>query len=96
MLQEEGLRLVGLVNNAGVGLGSPVEFEDEAKARHLFDVNYWGVLRVTQKFAKMIRDSQGRIINVSSVAGLTSSPLAATYCASKVRQRGGRQARQVG
>lgn len=82
-MEQEGLLCVGLVNNAGIGSNGPVEFADEAHVRSVFEVNYYGVLRTTQKFLKLLKQSKGRIINVSSVAGKVTGPLTTTYCATK-------------
>jgi NAD(P)-dependent dehydrogenase (short-subunit alcohol dehydrogenase family) len=47
------------------------------------DVNYFGVVRITQKFLPLVRAHKGRIINVSSVAGFISGALQGPYSASK-------------
>jgi len=75
--------LVGLVNNAGIGVGGPVEFLTVAELRRGLDVNLIGPLMVTQAFMPMIRRSRGRIVNVSSIGGKVAQPLLGPYCASK-------------
>jgi short-subunit dehydrogenase len=82
-LAQEGLPLVGLVNNAGIAASSPVEYDPEERVRSVFEVNYFGALWVTQKFLALLKQAQGRVINVSSVAGLMTAPLSTTYCATK-------------
>ncbi|WP_249180727.1 SDR family NAD(P)-dependent oxidoreductase [Burkholderia vietnamiensis] len=64
-----------LVNNAGIGLFGAAEESSAAQARALFDVNVFGVLRVTNAvLPEMRRQKHGRIINISSVLGLVPSP----------------------
>ncbi len=83
-LATRGLPLVGLVNNAGVAGGTtPVEFLSLDAMRALFDVNLFGAIAVTQAFLPLLRQSKGRVINISSMAGVLSAPLMANYCASK-------------
>lgn len=83
-LDKRGLPLSGLVNNAGVaGLSQPVEYIDPSLLRFVHDVNFHGALLTTQAFLPLIRKGHGRIINISSMAGLTSAPLMTIYCSSK-------------
>jgi NAD(P)-dependent dehydrogenase (short-subunit alcohol dehydrogenase family) len=68
------IRLVAIVNNAGVSTSLPVELTPLDKAKYVMNVNYFGALDVTKTFLPMFRDPdtdtrQGRIIFVSSVAG---------------------------
>lgn len=73
-----------LVNNAGYGQMGPVEEVDEASVRHQFEVNLFGLLTLTRALLPQMRDrGQGRIINVSSVAGQVSMPFSGIYNASK-------------
>src|SRR5580658_7803979 len=50
--------LVGLVNNAGIGVGGPVEFLEPSAMRRQMDVNLIGPLAVTQAFMPMLRRSR--------------------------------------
>jgi NAD(P)-dependent dehydrogenase (short-subunit alcohol dehydrogenase family) len=72
-----------LINNAGIAVPGPLEDLPLHDLRRQFEVNVFGVLRVTQIFLPLIRESQGRIINMSSVAGLMTSPFLGAYSASK-------------
>lgn len=73
-----------LVNNAGIGAVGAVEETPLEHAHKLFDVNVWGLVRVTQAFLPMFREQKsGHIINISSVAGLFAMPGFGFYCASK-------------
>ncbi|EKU22812.1 3-hydroxybutyrate dehydrogenase [Nannochloropsis gaditana CCMP526] len=79
-----GRPLVGLVNNAGVGgSNKPVEFQSMDDLRWLFDVNFFGAIATTKAFLALLRASKGRVINISSLAGLTVAPFMTDYCASK-------------
>jgi NAD(P)-dependent dehydrogenase (short-subunit alcohol dehydrogenase family) len=75
--------LVGLVNNAGIGLGGPVEFLAPAELRRQMEVNLVGPLAVIQAFMPMLRRSRGRIVNISSIGGKVATPFLSAYCASK-------------
>ncbi len=75
--------LSGLVNCAGVpGIG-PVEFFPIEAAKRIFDVNFFGAMAVIQAFLPMVRRAKGRIVNISSDAGLISFPFGGPYCFSK-------------
>jgi NAD(P)-dependent dehydrogenase (short-subunit alcohol dehydrogenase family) len=76
-------RLAGLVNNAGIADGGPIELLDLDAVRRVFEVNVLGLIAVTQAFIPHLRESRGRIVNVSSVSGVLSMPFLAPYCASK-------------
>ena len=77
-------RIDVLVNNAGIGLLSPVENMDPEELKRVFEVNFFGLIWCTQAVLPcMIRQKRGRIINVSSVAGKRALPHISAYCASK-------------
>ena len=69
-IRKAGRGLYGLVNNAGVASGGPLIEIDESNVRWLFDVNVFGVLKVTQAFAPLIIDSKGRIVTTGSISGI--------------------------
>lgn len=75
--------LIGLVNNAGIAVAGPSEFVPLSDFRFQFDVNVFGVIEVTQAFLGMLRPTQGRVVNVSSIAGRFASPFLGPYTASK-------------
>ncbi|HUR96404.1 MAG TPA: oxidoreductase [Gemmatimonadales bacterium] len=73
-----------LVNNAGVGLVAGAEESSLEQAKSLFDVNLFGVFRLTKAvLPAMRRQGSGRIVNISSVMGLIPAPFMALYAASK-------------
>ncbi|MCB0211463.1 MAG: SDR family oxidoreductase [Anaerolineae bacterium] len=75
--------LVGLVNNAGVGVPGPIEYITADGLRRQFEINVFGQVRVTQAFLPLIRQAQGRIINIGSVGGKITMPFGGALCASK-------------
>jgi NAD(P)-dependent dehydrogenase (short-subunit alcohol dehydrogenase family) len=73
-----------LINNAGVGLLGGAEESSTTQARALFDVNFFGVLRVTNAVLPTMRLQQkGRIINMSSIMGRIPAPYNALYASTK-------------
>jgi NAD(P)-dependent dehydrogenase (short-subunit alcohol dehydrogenase family) len=80
-LGNEGLH--GLVNNAGIVVGGPLEYLAAAELRHQFEVNVFGLVAVTQAFLPLLRLTRGRIVNIGSIAGRVTSPMVGPYCASK-------------
>jgi NAD(P)-dependent dehydrogenase (short-subunit alcohol dehydrogenase family) len=75
--------LAGLVNNAGIADGGPVEMTDLDALRRMLDVNVFGMFAVTKAFLPSIRAAKGRIINVSSQSGHLAVPFLSAYCACK-------------
>ena len=83
LVEARGLGLHGVVNNAGVNVIAPLIEIDEDELDFLFDVNIYGPYRVSKAFAPQIIESQGRIINISSISGTLSGPLYGIYSMSK-------------
>lgn len=78
-----------LVNNAGVAVGGTFEQVTEADFEWLFEINFWGVVRMTRAFLPLLRASgDARLVNVSSVFGLVAPAGQAAYAASKFAVRG--------
>jgi len=75
--------LFGLVNNAGIAVVGPLEAVPLADLRRQLEVNVIGQVAVTQMFLPLLRQARGRIINMGSIAGLTTMPLMGPYSASK-------------
>jgi len=76
-------RLFGLVNNAGLSLNGPLELVPSPEIKKLMDVNVIGLLSATKAFLPLLRESQGRIVNISSGHGLLAIPDKSAYAASK-------------
>jgi len=82
-------RIDALVNNAGLGLFGGAEESSAAQVLRLFDVNLFGVIRMTNAVLPSMRaNGGGRIINLSSALGLVPAPYAAHYAASKFALEG--------
>jgi NAD(P)-dependent dehydrogenase (short-subunit alcohol dehydrogenase family) len=82
-----GLRLIGLINNAGYGQMGPLEMLRPEDLRAQLETNVIGLQAVTNGFLPLIRQhaqpGEGRIVQVSSVLGRLSIPMAGAYNASK-------------
>jgi NAD(P)-dependent dehydrogenase (short-subunit alcohol dehydrogenase family) len=60
-----------LVNNAGDGYIIPVLDCDQVHGRQIFEVNFWGPLRMIQEFSPLLIAARGTIVNINSVASET-------------------------
>jgi NAD(P)-dependent dehydrogenase (short-subunit alcohol dehydrogenase family) len=78
-----GEPLRGIVNNAGIGIGGPLEALDLDDFRRTLEVNTTGQLAVTKAFLPLLRRSRGRIVNMTSIGGRVAQPFAGPYVASK-------------
>lgn len=73
-----------LVNNAGYGIGGFFEDLTQEEIRAQMEVNFFGAQNVTRAVIPLMRQRRrGKIINISSVAGLSTSPAFGAYNASK-------------
>jgi NAD(P)-dependent dehydrogenase (short-subunit alcohol dehydrogenase family) len=78
-----------LVNNAGVAVGGTFEQVSDEDFEWLFEINFWGVVRMTRAFLPLLRASDdARVVNVSSVYGIVAPPEQTAYSASKFAVRG--------
>jgi NAD(P)-dependent dehydrogenase (short-subunit alcohol dehydrogenase family) len=77
-------RLDVLVNNAGTGAAGAAEESSVAQVQRVFDINFFGLVRMTKAVLPHMRAAgTGRIINISSVLGLVPAPYMASYAATK-------------
>ncbi|RXG15991.1 short-subunit dehydrogenase [Leeuwenhoekiella aestuarii] len=83
VLEKEG-RIDVLINNAGYGSYGAIEDVAIEEAKRQFEVNIFGLARITQLVLPgMRKNKQGRIVNVSSMAGKIYTPFGAWYHATK-------------
>jgi NAD(P)-dependent dehydrogenase (short-subunit alcohol dehydrogenase family) len=75
--------LDALVNNAGIGIGGPLELVSAEDLRRQFDVNVFAQVAVTQAMLPALRRGGGRIVFVSSIGGRVAMAFTAPYAASK-------------
>lgn len=68
-IQAAGRELYALVNNAGVLAAGPLSETDVDQIRWQFEVNVFGVHRVTNAFVPLLVKNSGRIVNIGSIAG---------------------------
>ncbi|WP_310832116.1 oxidoreductase [Paenibacillus pedocola] len=82
-------RIDVLVNNAGIGYFSSVEESVEEETRRMFEINFWGLMHMTNAVLPYMRaQKSGHIINFSSIGGLTSFPTLGYYHATKYAVEG--------
>ncbi|WP_231124937.1 MULTISPECIES: oxidoreductase [Paenibacillus] len=86
---EKFKRIDVLVNNAGIGYFSSVEESVEEETRKMFEINFWGLMHITNAVLPYMRSQKsGHIINFSSIGGLTSFPTLGYYHATKYAVEG--------
>jgi NAD(P)-dependent dehydrogenase (short-subunit alcohol dehydrogenase family) len=73
-----------LINNAGAGETGPMADVPIDRVRRLFEVNVFGTLAMTQSvLPRMVAKGAGRVIIVSSIAGVVSGPAFGPYSMTK-------------
>ncbi len=78
-----GGSLDGVVNNAGIGRGGPLEYLPLQDWREQLEVNVLGQVAVTKAMLPFIRVARGRIVFIGSISGKVATALTGPYCASK-------------
>jgi|SRR5579859_350470 len=87
--QLAGSGLGGLINNSGISVSGPLENIPIEKFIRNFDVNVFGLVRMTKAFLPLLGTQKnhpsapGRILNISSVAGKMAPPFMTPYTGSK-------------
>lgn len=88
-LKLNGEGLGGLINNSGISITGPIEHLRIEEVIKNFDVNVFGIFRVTKAFLPLLGTQKnhpnhpGRILNISSVAGKLAPPFMAPYVGTK-------------
>ncbi|KFA60435.1 hypothetical protein S40285_09003 [Stachybotrys chlorohalonatus IBT 40285] len=67
--------LVGVINNAGYCMISPMELTPDEAVRDLFELDFWAYIRVIQEFLPLIKENRGRFINVCSYGAYVNPPM---------------------
>lgn len=80
--------LDALVNNAGAGALGTAETMGLDRIRAAMEVNFFGVVQLTQAALPALRASGGRLVTVSSVGGIVGQPFNDAYCAAKFAVEG--------
>jgi NAD(P)-dependent dehydrogenase (short-subunit alcohol dehydrogenase family) len=77
--------LAGVVNNAGIATGGPIEHLPIDEFRRVLEVNLTGAVAVTQAFLPLLRkgDRPGRVVFITSIGGRVAYPFMSPYHASK-------------
>ena len=83
LTEATGGKLHGLINNAGIYLGGPLELMKNDEIARSFAVNVTGLLSVTRACLPLLRAAEGRIINIGSISGLVAMPGVSVYAGSK-------------
>ena len=87
-LQSKNIVIDVLINNAGYAIYGALEEFTMLQIRQQMEVNYFGVVKMIKQFLPMLRQSEGKIINISSLMGEFSMPLGSCYSASKFAVEG--------
>jgi NAD(P)-dependent dehydrogenase (short-subunit alcohol dehydrogenase family) len=87
--EKTGGRVDALHNNAGTGIIGAAEEITPEEAMRLFQINVFGVMRMTNAVLPLMRARKaGTVINMSSSGGVAALPFAALYCATKFALEG--------
>ena len=83
LVEDSGLRLAAVVNNAGISAFGWAEALDVKTYMRNMDVNFFGVVRVTRAFLPLLRKSTGRLINMGSIGARMPSAFGSAYLSTK-------------
>lgn len=85
---KQGYRLVCFINNAGVAMGGPIENIPLQVFREVFEINFFGLVSLTQKIIPNLIQSKGRLIIIGSMAGRVAPPFLSPYVCTKFALEG--------
>jgi NAD(P)-dependent dehydrogenase (short-subunit alcohol dehydrogenase family) len=89
LMESTKSNLWGVVNNAGIAILSPLDWNSMDAYRKVMEVNFFGHVAVTMQMLPLLkRTPNSRILNLSSAAGITSSANFSAYGASKHAMEG--------
>lgn len=77
------IEIHGIINNAGIADIGPIFNYSIEAVKDVFEVNLYGMIRVTNAFLPFLRKTKGRIILISSMSGILSGPQFGLYSMSK-------------
>jgi len=86
-VRASGVPLLGVVSNAGIAVGGPLETLPLDDLRRILEVNVIGALAVVQAFLPSLPQRRGRVVFVGSIAGRLATPYVGPYSASKFALR---------
>jgi len=81
-------RLDAVLNNAGAAHVGTIETDDLTAVRACLEVNFFGVVQLTQAVLPHLRAARGRLVTVTSVGGVVGQPFNEAYCAAKFAVEG--------
>lgn len=82
-IDTQSFEITALINNAGVVGAGPLEFYPVEEFKKVFDVNVWGLYNMTQACLPYLRKTKGKVINLSSLSGISVTPFLGPYNTSK-------------
>jgi NAD(P)-dependent dehydrogenase (short-subunit alcohol dehydrogenase family) len=87
VVRASGIPLTGIVSNAGIAIGGPLEHLPLQELRRQFEVNVFGGLALVQTLLPLLAEGNGRIVLVGSISGRLATPYIGAYSASKFALR---------
>lgn len=85
---DRGYNLEYFINNAGVAMGGPFENIPQEVYRTIFEINFFGLISVTQKILPALIKSHGRLVINGSMAGRVALPFLSPYVSTKYALEG--------
>lgn len=75
--------IFAIINNAGIGISGAIEYAKREDVEKIFEINVVSVINLCSIAIPYLRESKGKIVNISSVAGEIAIPFQACYSATK-------------